>query len=173
MARSQRGKLTLADIGAPALILAQPPDQPTFFLGTLIGIASGFLERSSADKTETFEGLTGQFRSVPANPVLDELESGILWIPTAFHNLIADKLRDAKTKDPAATISFAFEVTTVRAKNPAGYSWDLRPLMDDVASNPLDRFIAEAKLLEASGKTQLAIEDRSKAKAKPGSGKTK
>lgn len=160
MARSQRTKITLSDVGVPGMVATKP--EGTHFCGTLIGIADGFVERKSADKQDTFEGLKGQFRSVPSDAQMDELESGVLFIPAAFHNVIATKLREVQKVDASSTLSFAYEVTSIKAKNPAGYSWDLKPLIDDATANPIDKFINEQKLLSVSGKTALAIEDRSK-----------
>lgn len=161
MARSQRTKITPADLGAPALVKTLPVGQDTYFLGTLVGIVSGFVERSGLKDDQKFEGLRGMFRSIPSTPDRDELESGVLFIPDAFHNMIAAKLRAAQVKDPNAVLEFAFEVCSVRANNPAGYSWDYRPMQEDDGKNPIDELIKRAKLLEAP-RTLKAIEDRNK-----------
>lgn len=162
MARSQRTKLVLKDLGEPALIKAQAPEIKSLLLGTLMGIASDFVSRQSPDKTQTFEGLAGQFRSIPADPKSDELESGIIFMPDAFHNLIAANLKTAKAADKDATISFAFEVSSVRANNPAGYSWDFKPKIEAAANNPLDKLAEElGGVKEVAGRRVLAIEDKS------------
>lgn len=159
MARSQRTKLTLADIGEPAAVKTLPAGQDKFMLGTLVGIASGFTERTSPDKSQKFEGLAGMFRIIPSDTNRDELESGILFVPDAFHNLIAEKLRAAQGSDPKAEIRFAFEISSIRANNPAGYSWDFMPVIENEGENPLDQLVAA---LPAS--TIQAIEDKSAAR---------
>jgi hypothetical protein len=166
MARSQRTKLVLKDLGEPSLIKAEAEGVSTLLLGTIIGTASGFVERKSADGEEKFEGLAGQFRSIPADPKKDELESGVLFIPSAFHNMIAGALREQQRADANATISFGFEVSSIRAKNPAGYSWDFKPMIEAKAENPLDALLSElGGVKEIGGKRVLQIAPPSKPQA--------
>lgn len=171
MARSQRTKITLKDIGEPALVKTLPPAEHQYVLGTLIGIASKFVERNSPDGQDKFEGLGGTFRVIPADPQRDELESGILFIPDAFHNMIASVLRKGQDNDPNFEVKFAFEVSSVKANNAAGYSWDFKPMIENAAENPLDNFIETAGIMKQVGKTtQAAITQREESKpaaAKP------
>lgn len=172
-ARSQRTKLSLGDLGEPALIKGQDEGVKSMVLGTLIGRATGFTERKSPKDGQIFEGLSGNFRSVPADPKREELESGVLFIPDAFHNIIADQLRPRKKTDtnpdgdPNACIEFIFEITVIRAKNPAGYSWDFRPLMGEV-KNPLDelfgRLQEHQKAAIADQRKPAQVTDQTKTK---------
>jgi hypothetical protein len=165
MARSQRTKLVLKDLGEPAIIKTFPDSTTTFMLGTLGGIATGFVERKSPDGTDMFEGLAGSFRSIPSDPTKDELESGVLFIPDAFHQMIATPLREMLKNDPNANLRFAFEVSVIRAKNPQGYSWDFRPKIEAAAANPLDELFDNLGGIKTiDGKRVLAISDKS---AKP------
>ncbi len=164
--RSQRTKLTLKDLGEPAIIKAQPEDVKKYMVGTLIGIARGFTERSSADKSEKFEGLLGSFRAIPSDPKADEIESGVLFLPEAFHNLIAAKLRAELQDGKSGQCKFAYEVSSIRAKNPAGYSWDFTPLVDQEAGNPLDEWIEAVAAVLPAPKKKLLLEDRSEASRK-------
>jgi hypothetical protein len=157
--RSQRSKLVLKDLGNPDEIKSQPDTIRRLVLGTLVGIADGFIERTNPKDGEIMEGLIGQFRSIPAKEDGEELESGILFIPDAFHNLIAATLRGEKNKDPAAKVNFAFEVAAVRANNPQGRSWDFKPLIESETENPLDAFVGGiGKLAIKDGRRQLLIE---------------
>lgn len=161
--RSQRTKLVLSDLGEPAIIKTRPESERSYVLGTLIGTATKFVERKSLKQNadgsqDIFEGLGGSFRSIPSDPEKAELESGVLFIPDAFHNVIANVLRPLIKEDGNGKVDFMFEVSTIRAKNPAGYSWDFRPMISIAAANPLDALIARAgelKLVE--GKRMLAI----------------
>jgi hypothetical protein len=168
MARSQRTKLTLKDIGEPAMVKTLPADQNQYVLGTLVCIVSGIIKRTNQKagmpgEPDTFEGLAGSFRVIPSDPKKDELESGILFVPDAFHNMIAQEFRTMSVNDENAKVKCAFEVSSIRAANPAGYSWDFRPMGDALSSNPIDDFLNEAKVLEHVGTaTTLAITDRSK-----------
>lgn len=166
MARNQRTKLTFKDIGEPALIKAQPETVKSLPLGVLLGIAEKIVERQSPDKTETFEGLGGQFRVVPTDKTKDELEAGVLFIPEAFFNQIAGTLRAAQKTDPNATVSFAYEVSAIRANNPAGYSWDCKPMIESATASPLDLLIDQnrASLDKSAAFKALPAPDKVSAK---------
>jgi hypothetical protein len=166
MALSQRTKLVLKDLGEPAIIKTLPDNIRLVMLGTLGGIATGFVERKSPDGLEKYEGLAGQFRSVPSDPERDELESGVLFIPDAFHSMIAKPLRDLLSRDPNAQLRFMFEINVIRANNPAGYSWEFKPKIDAEGKNPLDELFTELGGVKVvSGKRILAIEAPSKPQA--------
>jgi hypothetical protein len=177
MARSQRTKLTLGDLGTPALVKTLSPEDLAkrggkLIMGRLIGMASKMIERKSLkNPDEIFEGLGGSFRSIPnkdaPNPAeAEELESGALFIPDAFHNMIADRLKAAKAANPDdnnVNVRFAFDICAVPAKNPAGYSWDFRPLIDSDTLNPLDD-LANSVAQIAQGAAAKQIEHKAPAK---------
>lgn len=162
--RSQRTKLTLADFGDPSRVKAETgPDAEAvaknkgkLSLGVLIGIASKFLERKSVKDQQVFEGLGGQFRIIPADKAREELESGVLFVPDAFHNMMASALRKAQATDPNATVKVAFQVNVIKAKNPAGYSWDFMPLTPPDAANPIDELISDVAKLPLGKQLLLA-----------------
>jgi hypothetical protein len=161
--RAQRGKLTLGALGNPSLIKSMTPDQLAklprgkLFLGTIYGRASGFIERSSLKDEEKFEGLKGSFIGVPNDAAnYEETESGVLYIPDAFHNLVAEKLREVQKTDAGASVEFAFEVNVIPAKNPAGYSWELTPAVPFEGKHPLADLMAKAAKLTADKQKQLA-----------------
>jgi hypothetical protein len=174
MALSQRTKLVLKDLGEPAIIKTLPENIRTVLLGTLGGIANGLVERKSPDGLEKFEGLAGSFRSIPADPERDELESGVLFIPDAFHNLIAAPLREMLSKDPNSNLRFVFEINVIRANNPAGYSWEFKPKIEASAVNPLDElFTGLGGVKVVSGKRILTIEAPAKPQAVAAAGAKK
>lgn len=161
--RAQRTKLTLADIGNASRIKGATPDQIAawnaengfgdkinnkLILGRFVGIAEDFVERTSADKTQKFEGLKGQFRVVPSDAAAEELESGVCFFPDAFHTMIAAPLRKVRESDPHASARFGFQVAVIPAKNPAGYSWEFQPLIQADGINPLDELVSQvAKIM--------------------------
>ncbi len=158
MALSQRSKLAPKDLGAPALIKTMPENQKAYLVGTFVGIATGIIKRKNPkDENEVFEGLSGSFRAIPSVETLDELESGVLFIPDAFHNMIAAALAKVQKDDPTAELRFAIECSSVRANNPAGYSWDFKPLFDQ-GKNPLDELVKDAGVMKiANGQRRLQI----------------
>lgn len=144
--RSVRTKLTLKDLGEPGSIKALPDDIKTYSLGRLIGICRDTLSRTDDKTGEKYEGLKGEFRSIPSDPEKAkgrvELESSILYIPDAFHSMITQQLTAAQKIDPSAEVIFVFDVTAIRASNPAGYSWDFKPVLGK-AENRLDALASE------------------------------
>ena len=160
--RLQKGKITLGDLGAPALIKTLPPDKLVggkYFVGSLMGKASGFVERTALKAEpgkEVMEGLSGFFRGIPSDLQRDEMESGVLFIPDAFHNLIATKLREAQAKDATAEVEFAFDAYSIPAKNPAGYSWELRPAIEMQGVDPLESLAKKMALLKDNRAKQIA-----------------
>lgn len=162
--RAQRTKITLADIGVPSAVKAMTPEQLAksggkLVLGRLIGIAGKFVVRKSPKDQTEFEGLGGSFRVIPADPAAEELESGVMFIPDAYHNMIAGQLRKAQENDAGATVSFSFQVSAIPAKNPAGYSWEFLPLLKPAGTNALDDLWTETVKL-APPKGAARIEQR-------------
>jgi hypothetical protein len=159
--RSQRTKLTLKDLGEGAMVKAMTAEQlkasgNKCIIGYLVGRARGFVDRTDEKTAEKFEGLLGAFRMVPSDTSREQLESGVLFIPDAFHNLVGDRLREVRKTDENATVEFAFEVSSIPAKNPAGYSWNFQPAMEFTGKNPLDELAAKALQIVAARQKQLA-----------------
>ena len=157
--RSQRAKLVLKDLGNPDIIKTQPETVKRYVHGTLVVMADGFLERTDPKSGQVYEGLTGMFRSIPADEKEEELESGVLFIPDAFHNLIAGTLREQQKIDPNAKVNTVFEIASVRASNPQGRSWDFKPLIENQAANPVDNLLAQVGMQQKliDGKRTLAL----------------
>lgn len=144
---AQRTKLVLKDLGEPAMVKTLTDGQNRYVLGTLYVMASSVISRKNPkaggdNEPDTYEGLAGTFRMVPSDAKRDTLESGILFVPDAFHNMIADTVKAATKDDPNAIVRTAFEIASIKAANPAGYSWEFKPLMQQ-AVNPMDNFVGE------------------------------
>lgn len=161
--RAQRSKLSLTMLGNPQLVKTMTPDELAkskgkYLVGTIYGAASDLVQRSSPDGSDKFEGLRGSFIGVPSDSArLDEIESGVLFIPDAFHTLVADKLREVKKHSETGTVEFAFECYAVPAKNPAGYSWELTPAMQFEGKHPLENLVSRVKQLTDQRAPQRAI----------------
>lgn len=150
--RAQRGKITLTDIKgmAGAVSLANGP----VVIGYLSGKAMSFIKRKNLKTDEDMEGISGNFVGMSAFPEAEDIESGILFLPDAFHNIIASELRASQAKEPDSVLSFALEITMIPAKNPAGYSWQLKPASPPKGTHILHEEIA---LVENLRKKQLAL----------------
>ena len=159
MAIAQRTKIVTKDLGDPSIIKLQPENVRKMMLGTIIGVVTGFCERGNPkDPSEKFEGLVGSFRSIPADPTRDELESGVCFLPDAFHNMISTPFKSMVANDKNAQLRFAFEISAIRATNPQGYSWEFLPKIEAVGGNPLDALLEDlGELKTVEGKRVLAI----------------
>lgn len=132
---SIRNKLTLKDMGNPSMVKAMEGDKAKHVLGLIIGIASSVRRRANkTDPTKMDEGLLGDFESVPSDTKIDRVRSGVLYLPEGMFNLIASKLEGENAAD---SVQFAIEVATVKAANPAGYTWSFTPKLETAAADPL------------------------------------
>lgn len=134
MTTTIKSKLVFKDLGEPALVKALPEGQDKMLLGSIIGIADGIKLAKGPDGVSQFEGLKGTFEGVPADPKRDTVRSGVAFLGDAFQ---ADILALLKDENGPETVSFAYEVWVVKAKNPAGYSWALAPKMPAAEADPL------------------------------------
>lgn len=165
--REMRTKLALKDLGKPDMVKVMTEEQlkatgGKYNMGLLLGKADGVVSRTDDKSGQTYEGLSGTFIMQPSDPNLPELESGILWIPDAFHNLVSAKLREAQKDDPNAECEFAFDVASIKANNPAGYSWSFTPAIPFAGKHPLDAMMAGILKVKADAAKQ--IENKSKNK---------
>lgn len=149
MPNAQRTKLALKDMGEPSIIKTLPENIRQHRLGGLFGIATGFVSRTNPKDGTVMEGLAGAFRVVPSDEKRETLESGILFIPDAFHNGIAMRLREMQKTDTLATLDFTFDINVIRASNPIGYSWEFKPTREFAGKNPLDELQAAHEAFKA------------------------
>lgn len=151
-------KLVFANIGDPKKALALMPDnEKEAPIGYIMGIASDIhrVERTKPDGSgkEIFVGMKGTFEGMPADPTKDGYTSGICYMPEAFLTQLFEQLfseENGGTKwagnpwsdkyeagKPGKPIKFAAESGILRANNPQGYSWYLRPVGERQSYDPL------------------------------------
>src|SRR5665213_4082330 len=92
MTTSMKSKLVPKDLGNPKIVLTLPSGQDKYILGTIIGIASDIFTRTDP-QMKTYEGLKGSFEGTPADKTKDVVQSGVLYLPSGIHELIADTLK--------------------------------------------------------------------------------
>lgn len=144
--RAQRTKITAADsFGNPAVV--KDPNSPNpYVMGLLVGRVDKIVQRKSPKDGSVFDGLGGHFLSIPSDPAMEEIESGVLFIPDAFHTILAQQLAAAQENDPAAVVEFVYEVASIRANNPAGYSWQYTPDREFTGTHPLRNLISSTNV---------------------------
>lgn len=153
-------KVSLANF-KPKQILALPEETRELSLGHIVGIASGIKVGKQADGVTPYEGMKGDFKIV--RPDGSEERSGVCFLPDAFMSPILGMLRDETDADgevvreAVKSVQLGFEVLVIRADNPAGYSWKLKPLLQPAQNDPL----AELSKLIPAPTPAPAIEDKS------------
>lgn len=150
-----KSKLTIKDLDNPKKGAGLDEVGQKVVLGTLIGIATDTFTKTN-ETGDTMTGLRGQFRGIPANAERPTVEAGILWLPESVTELIESQLYDEEGNRAAASVSFGYEVSSVRATNAAGYSFSFRPLQEPTNDDPLSRLAVELKLPAPTTAPQLA-----------------
>lgn len=138
----QKSKLTLTTF-KPKRIAAEKDETHKLFLGTLIGKATGVVQRIMPNE-EKFTGLAGMFEAHVSNE--DEpVRAGLLFMPDSFMVELIDALSDevdsksGEVLRPAAnSVSIAYKVYCIRDGNPQGYSWQLEAILDPSVEAPTD-----------------------------------
>lgn len=146
-----KSKIVFKDLGEPAAVKMLKDGENTLLLGTIMGIARDIKISKAADGMTEFKGLKGEFEAIPADPERAVVRSGVTFLGDAFQSDIVALL---EAEDGPDNVAFGFEVYSVRAKNPAGYSWALKPLLKASAADPLAALRAEI----ASAKAPAQIE---------------
>lgn len=77
----------------------------------------------------TFEGINMETGEV--------MRSGKLFLPRGISELVEDATKKARAIDEKASISFAFEVRSIKATNPIGYSYKVLALKSPEAEDEL------------------------------------
>jgi len=134
-------KIVLKSLGSPAAALSDENINQAK-LGVIMGRATGIKTSKAADQMTIFKGLAGSFEAIPADEKRDITRSGVCFLGNAFDGdmIAAFEAEDAEGNSTAPdAINFAFEIWVQRAKNAAGYSWALKPLIKEAVaeSDPL------------------------------------
>lgn len=137
------------------------PPMPELLLGNIIGIANGIKKGTAADGVTPTQGLMGNFevefieQKGKDGKTLENVASGVAYLPEAFMDPIIHLLagevnaQGEVIKDPVSSVQFAYGVYIIPANNPAKYSWQLRPLLDASANDPLAAMKSQLKALPA------------------------
>lgn len=136
-------KITVATMGCnPSQAKA---DDKKVLVARVAGKASGLKHTVGKDGDPT-TGVTGEFFGVNAQKGT-QFQSGVLYLPSGIIELLIDAVvgegeLDANDKPIFNRIEFAFEIFAVPAKNPIGYSYQAKTLMEAKASEDQERFLA-------------------------------
>jgi hypothetical protein len=108
------------------------------FLGLIFGEANGGRVVESTDQKTgevvAYDSIIGEFYAKKTDGTV--LGAATLYLPGGFHEAMLDVVmpKDAASgerKNSGATVTFAFEVYTVAATNKSGFSYTIRPLIEE------------------------------------------
>jgi len=155
---SMVAKLSTRSLGDPRKVVVNAPEtENRWMMGTLIGKADGLSKRTSPDGEKVHEGLKGVFAAIPSDPKGEEQQSAVLYLPEGMAENFLAPFRGA---NPVAAMNIGIEVYIMRAKNPQGYSWELKPIL---AAEAKDDPLAELRKAIADKKAP-AIEHKASGK---------
>lgn len=145
-------KLVVGLLGNPKKVVAMDKEGARYLVGTIFGVAQGVKAKTLPDRKgdpQVYEMIVGDFEGIPSEPVetdydgekviVDAFRSGVLYLPSGIH----DRLAAALKGDDAQPVKFAIEIYTVKASNPAGYSYEARALTETQVSDPLAEMRAQ------------------------------
>lgn len=173
------GKISLLVLGAPQGALADDNINKAT-MGKIVGIVTGAMVRTvkKLDGTvETFEGLKGNFMAIPEDVRRPYSQSSILYLPEGIGGALLERFKEADKNGEIITAEIALEAFVHRAKNPAGYSWGARNIIEEKAdaSDPmqalLSRAMAPAQAQIAAPEPETVVEGAASEHAKTGKGK--
>lgn len=156
MAKVQLTKLAIKNIGNPKAVTMLPEGTNQLLLGTIAGVATGVKKTKMPDGVTVLMGLSGTFEGTPADPKADVISSGVCYLPDAFQGPIIDLLSDVVNadgevaKEGAHSAAFAYEVYSIKATNPQGYSYMLKSAIEASEADPLAELRGKLAALKAN-----------------------
>jgi hypothetical protein len=147
-APSAIGKITISNLGCiPAASVVEGQSSP---IAQIYGIANGIKSVVDKNRGEVYEAITGSFEGVNTK-TRRVYQSGVLYLPSGIHGLLEAAVKgqfheEVRSESGEVTrkahydfndVRFALEVSVVKAKNPAGYSYEAKSLIPAVKDDPM------------------------------------
>jgi len=164
-------KLFFAAVAAAAA--AKQPEPQELLLGRLVGTGNGIKNAVAQDGVTPMYGLKGTFGAEYTAEGREDESSGVLFLPEAYMGPMLDMFEDKTDangvviREAVKSLDFAFDIFVIKANNPAGYSWSIRPLLEAAASDPLAAIRAriaaplpKLSLAAPAGAAVPAVEDK-------------
>jgi hypothetical protein len=133
-------KITMASIGCNPSAVKTLPDAELqngeLPLARIYGKLSDVKYQDDKAKGQIYTYFTGSFEAINMQTG-EVLKSGKLFLPKGISELVEDSTKKARAVDPNASIAFAFEVRSIKATNPIGYSYKVLSLKAPEAEDEL------------------------------------
>jgi hypothetical protein len=126
-------KITIATVNASPILIKRE-DCTSEPLVRIAGIARSLKPGVNKTTGESHTALVGEFAATNLSTG-QEYTSGLCYLPSGIQDTINSAIQDGQTN-----IEFCIELRAVKAKNPAGYSYQAVPLTQVAAASPLDKF---------------------------------
>lgn len=147
--RLTKSKLVVKDLGNPSMVKAQEEgNNAPYVLGVIIGRVTGLRKKPvtnalSGEVTE-FDALSGMFEGRRAIALDNKdgtetvaIRSGTCYLPTGIHDMVVETFRSVPEGEKTQ-LDFAYRICTVKASNPAGYTYACESLYEPATSDPLE-----------------------------------
>lgn len=167
--RVTKGKLVPSDLGNPSLVKVKPEgDSSPHVVGIVIGRITKVESWTSTNKltgeVQAVPKLLGSFEGRRATPIDNgngtetfAIRSGVCYLPSGIVDQLAEAFK-LLSGDDKPFVDFALQLMTVKANNPAGYSWQAIELYRPAATDPLGEVMSalERPQLEVSSEVTVA-----------------
>ena len=145
---SMVGKLTISNLGCiPAAAVVEGQTTP---IARIYGIASGIKQVVDKNRGDAYESITGSFEGINLKTG-NVYQASVVYLPAGIHGLLENAVKGTLTpavkdadgkvvkeaKQDYNSVKFALEIGVVKAKNPAGYSYEAKSLVPAVVDDPL------------------------------------
>jgi hypothetical protein len=131
------GKITISNLGCiPAAAVVEGQTSP---IARIYGIASGIKSVVDKNRGDVYESITGSFEGVNLKTG-NIYQASVVYLPAGIHGLLENAVKgivDEAGKQQFNSVKFALEIGVVKAKNPAGYSYEAKSLVPAVVDDPL------------------------------------
>jgi hypothetical protein len=133
-------KITMATIGCNPSAVKTLPDAELqngeLPLARIYGKLSDVRYQDDKAKGQIYTYFVGNFEAINMQTG-EVLKSGKLFLPKGISEMVEDSTKKARAIDSNASIAFAFEVRSIKAQNPIGYSYKVLSLKPPEAEDEL------------------------------------
>lgn len=156
-------KMTAKTLGLPA---HRAKDGAPVELGRIYGEATGIITNEIGG--DLLFGLKGQFFGDNYHNTEKTFQSGKLYLPGGVNEMLVsavegEGVEDDKGRPIYNAVKFAFSIRSVPSNNPAGYSYEVTPVIDAVQSDLQSEL--QGMLPPPPKVDPLPVEEKAKAKA--------
>lgn len=131
-------KLTIKTLGCnPSMVKTLKKEQGVkLAIARMYGKASAVKYQEDKENGKMYTYFAGTFEGVNLQDGT-VLRSGKMFLPEGISNVVETAIKAAQEKDDKASVSFAFEIRSVQATNPIGYSYEAAAIQKPEAEDEL------------------------------------